>query len=60
MRLPTLFLNIDTEVLSATVNPNFFGNFAVGEIEVGRTSGARAVVKDRRLVSDRIREDRTR
>ena len=48
----TAVLNIDTEVLSATVNPNFFGNFAVGEVLVGRTSGARAVVKDRRLVSD--------
>ena len=50
----TSVLNIDTEVLSATVNPNFFGNFQVGEVLQGQTSGARAVVKDRRLVSDLV------
>lgn len=50
----TNVLNIDTEVLSATVNPNFYGNFSVGEILVGRTSGARARVKDRRLISDLV------
>ena len=50
----TGILNIDTEVLSATVNPNFYGNFAVGEVLIGATSGARAVVKDRRLVSDLV------
>ena len=50
----TTVINIDTDVLAATVNPNFYGNFSVGEVLVGNTSGARAVVKDRRLISDLV------
>jgi hypothetical protein len=50
----TSVINIDTNILAATVNPNFYGNFSVGEVLVGNTSGARAVVKDRRLISDLV------
>ena len=50
----TPFLNIDTTSLSESVNPNYFGNAVVGEVLVGQTSGARAVVKDRRLLTDNI------
>ena len=42
------------KALAETVNPNFFGNAQTGEVLVGQTSGARAVVKDRRLLSDNI------
>ena len=48
----TAFLNIDTEAMAAQVSGDFFGNIAVGEVLVGE-SGARAVIKDRRLFSDR-------
>ena len=50
----TPVLNIDLKALAETVNPNFFGNAQTGEVLVGQTSGARAVVKDRRLLSDNI------
>ena len=50
----TPFINIDTASLSETVNPNYYGNMNVGEVLVGQTSGARAVVKDRRLLTDNI------
>ena len=50
----TPFLNIDTQGLAETVNPNFFGNMQTGEVLVGQTSGGRAVVKDRRLLTDNI------
>ncbi len=50
----TGFLNIDTESLAESVNPNFFGNMNVGEVLIGQTSGARAVVKDRRLLTDNV------
>ena len=48
----TAYLNIDTEAMAAQVSGNFYGNIAVGEVLIG-SSGARAVVKDRRLFSDR-------
>ena len=48
----TNFLNIDMNVMSAQANGDFFGNFQVGEILVGQTSGARAYIKDRRVVTD--------
>ena len=48
----TNFLNINLNVMSAQANGEFFGNFQVGEILVGQTSGARAYVKDRRIVTD--------
>ena len=50
----TNFLNIDITAMAESVNPNFFGNANVGEVLVGQTSGARAVVRDRRLLSDNI------
>ena len=50
----TPFLNIDTDAMSSTVSPKFFGNVTVGEVLVGETSGARAVVKDRRLLTDNV------
>ena len=50
----TPFINIDTASLSETVNPNYYGNMNVGEVLLGQTSGARAVVKDRRLLTDNI------
>ena len=50
----TPFINIDTASLAETVNPNYYGNMNVGEVLVGQTSGARAVVKDRRLLTDNI------
>ena len=50
----TTVLNIDTTVMAQTISPDYYGNARVGEILVGQTSGARAVVKDRRLISDLI------
>ena len=49
----TSFLNIDTGELSKQAIGQFYGNFQVQEVLVG-TSGARAVVKDRRLITDRF------
>ena len=50
----TPYINIDTASLSESVNPNYYGNMNVGEVLVGQTSGARAVVKDRRLLTDNV------
>jgi hypothetical protein len=50
----TPFLNIDITAMAESVNPNFFGNALVGEVLVGQTSGARAVMRDRRLLTDNI------
>ena len=49
----TTFLNIDTVALAEQAQGDFYGNFQVQEVLVG-TSGARAVIKDRRLISDRF------
>ena len=49
----TAFLNIDTNALAEQAIGDFYGNMQVQEVLVG-TSGARAVVKDRRLISDRF------
>ena len=49
----TAFLNINTDDLAAQAVGEFFGNVQVGEVLVA-DSGARAVVKDRRLISDRF------
>ena len=48
----TPILNIDINRMAARTQGRAYGNVAVGEVLVGRTSGARAVVKDRRLISD--------
>ncbi len=50
----TNFLNIDVQAMAETVNPNFYGNMNVGEVLLGLTSGARAVVRDRRLLADNV------
>ena len=49
----TAYLNIDTDALASNAVGEFYGNVQVGEVLVAN-SGARAVVKDRRLVSDRF------
>lgn len=48
----TSVLNIDVGVMAATISPSYFGNMRVGELLIGQTSGARAIVKDRRLISN--------
>ena len=50
----TEFLNHDITAISETVSPDYFGNAQVGELLVGQTSGAVAVVKDRRLLTDNV------
>ena len=48
----TGFLNIDTKTMSETVAGAYYGNPQETEILVGQTSGARAVVKTKRLVAN--------
>lgn len=48
----TNVINIDTAAMATQVNGAFFGNPVQGEVLVGQTSGARAVVKEKRLISD--------
>ena len=50
----TQYLNHDITAISETVSPDFFGNMQVGEVLVGQTSGAKAVVQDRRLLTDNV------
>jgi len=50
----TAYLNHDITAISETVSPDFFGNMQVGEILIGQTSGARAIVQDRRLLTDNV------
>ena len=49
----TAFLNIDCDVSAEQAQGSFYGNIQVGEVLIG-ASGAKAVVKDRRLLSDRL------
>ena len=49
----TNFINVDTDSLAAQAVGQYYGNIQVGEVLVG-TSGARAVVRDRRLMTDRL------
>ena len=49
----TNFINVNTESLAAQAVGEYFGNVQVGEVLEG-SSGARAVVKDRRILSDRL------
>ena len=49
----TAYLNIDTDALAKQAVGQYYGNMQVGEVLEG-TSGAKAVVKDRRLISDRF------
>ena len=48
----TPLLNINTKIMSETVQGDFYGNPIETEILVGQTSGARAVVKKKRLVAN--------
>ncbi len=48
----TPLLNIDTQTMSETVAGSFYGNPLETEILVGQTSGARAVVKTKRLIAN--------
>jgi len=48
----TIYLNHDISAIAETVSPNYFGNMQVGELLVGQTSGAKAVVADRRILTD--------
>jgi len=50
----TPVLNIDIDAMARTVSSDFFGNIRVGEILLGQTSGARAIVKDRRIVTNQL------
>ena len=50
----TEYLNHDITALSETISPDFFGNMQVGEVLIGQTSGAVAVVRDRRLLTDNV------
>ena len=49
----TAFLNIDTEAAAERAVGEYYGNIEVGEILEG-SSGARAVVQRRRIITDRI------
>jgi len=49
----TPYLNIDVEAMAAQANGAHFGNIEIGCILIGQTSGARAIVRNRRLVTDR-------
>lgn len=49
----TNVINIDTISLAAMADGQYYGNFEIGEVVVGQTSGAKAVIKDRRLITDR-------
>jgi len=46
------FLNIDLNALSLAAQGSFFGRIVTGMKLIGKTSGAQAVVKDSRLISD--------
>ena len=49
----TNFINVDTESLAAQAVGQYYGNIQVGEVLLA-SSGARAVVRDRRLITDRL------
>jgi hypothetical protein len=48
----TEYLNIDVDSLSEQVSSDYFGNIQVNYIITGLSSGAKAVIKDRRLITD--------
>jgi Domain of unknown function (DUF4815) len=49
----TPYVNIDIEAMAAQANGAHFGNIEIGCILIGQTSGARAIVRNRRLLTDR-------
>ena len=50
----TNFININTKSLAEEAVGDYYGNFNVGDLIVGMTSGARAVVENRRVISDKL------
>ena len=48
----TQYLNIDISSLAEQVSSTYFGNIQINYVIVGLTSGAKAVIKDRRLITD--------
>ena len=50
----TQYLNHNITAIAESVSPDYFGNMQVGEVLLGLTSGARAVVQDRRLLTDNV------
>ena len=48
----TAVINIDTLSMASQVNGAYYGNPIQGEVLIGQTSGARAVVREKRLISD--------
>ena len=51
-------LNNNSARLANIKKPDTRGNIQVGEVLLGMTSGARAVVKDRRLITDDVIHER--
>ncbi|AIX14688.1 virion structural protein [Synechococcus phage ACG-2014d] len=49
----TNVLNNNSAQLASIKRPNIRGNMQVGEVLLGLSSGARAVVKDRRIITDK-------
>lgn len=49
----TPYINIDIESMASQANGSYYGNLEIGCIIIGQTSGARAIVKNKRLVTDR-------
>ena len=48
----TAYLNIDVDSLAEQVSSNYFGNIQSNYVITGLSSGAKAVIKDRRLITD--------
>ena len=48
----TAYLNIDVDSLAERVSGQYFGNIQINYVITGLSSGAKAVIKDRRLISD--------
>lgn len=49
----TAYLNVDTHRLAQTVDGDYYGYITVGAIIEGDLSGAKAIIRDRRLLTDR-------
>ena len=48
----TAYLNIDVDSLAEQVTSTYFGNIQTNYVITGLSSGAKAVIKDRRLITD--------
>jgi hypothetical protein len=47
------FLNIDTEAMASQANGDYSGNAEIGMYLIGVTSGARAIIRNKRFITDR-------